>query len=211
MEAGTPASIEDNQATPPSRASAQPASRTDEAAAGAAVAQHCIMFWVLTVLAVIVFAPCVLAPIYAETEQILETERKLERLVVDLSAQEKRNDERIKALKADPQVNERVIRRELNYHPEGERIIQWSSAELAAMRVDLSLLENPQEPLPPVNPYPAWVLKLGEWLPAWPWRKLFVESPNRELLVIMAAGLLATAFFLYGPLPPMAVRGRASR
>ena len=211
MEARTSSPIEDTQAAPPVEGSAQSAGRTDETAAGATAAQHCIMFWLLTVLAMVVFAPCVLAPIYAETEQILETERQLERWVADKTAEVKRNDERIKAVKADPQVNERIIRRELNYRFEGEQLIQWSSGELAAIRVDLSLLENPQEPLPPVNPYPAWVLRLGEWLPAWPWRKLFVESPNRELLVIMAAGLLATAFFLYGPLPPMTTRGRASR
>ncbi len=211
MEAGTLPSIEDDQATCPAEGNAQPACRTHEHIAGAVAAQHCIMFWVLTVLAMIVFAPCVLAPIYAETEQIMETERQLERWVTDKTAEVKRNEERISAVKADPQVNERIIRRELNYRFEGEQLIQWTAAELAGMRVDLSLLENPQEPLPPVNPYPAWVLRLGEWLPAWPWRKLFVESPNRELLVIMAAGLLAAAFFLYGPLPPMTTRARASR
>jgi hypothetical protein len=210
MEART-SPIENTQTTPPAAESAQRAGRMDEAATGAAVAQHCIMFWVLTMLAMAVFAPCVLAPIYAETEQILETERQLERWMADKTAEVKRNDERIKAIKADPQVNERIIRRELNYRFEGEQLIQWSSAELAAMHVDLSLLENPQDPLPPVNPYPAWVLKLGEWLPAWPWRKLFVESPNRELLVIMAAGLLATAFLLYGPLPPVTIRDRETR
>jgi cell division protein FtsB len=210
MEAGTSAPTDENQAPAPARGKGQPANDTDDAIAGAVIAQHCIMFWVLTVLAIIVFAPCVLAPIYAETEQLLDTERKLERLVVDLADQEKRNEARIKAFKADPMVNERIIRRELNYRPEGEQVIQWSAAELAAMRVDLSGLDPANEPLPPVNPYPSWVLKLGEWLPAWPWRKLFVQSPNRELLLMMAAGLLATAFFLYGPIPSNALRRRTS-
>jgi hypothetical protein len=208
MDAGTHPSHDDNQAGSSSGGNARPAHQTDSP--GAVVAQHCIMFWVLTVLALAVFAPCVLAPIYAETEQILETERGLERFVADKTAEMKRNDERIKAIKGDPQVNQRIIRRELNYRFEGEQLIQWSSAELASMPLDLSTLENAPEPLPPVNPYPTWVLKVGEWLPAWPWRKLFVDSPNRELLVIMAAGLLATAFFLYGPLPPIAGPRRIS-
>lgn len=204
MEAGTSPGKE-SQATRPAPTG------TDEAIAGAVVAQHCIMFWVLTVLAMVVFAPCVLAPIYAETEQIMEAERKLERLVTDLADQEKRIKGRIEALKADPLVNQRVVRREFNYRPEGEQIIQWSSAELAAIRLDLSELESTHEALPPVNPYPDWVLKVGQWLPAWPWRKLFVESPNRELLAIMAAGLLATAFLLYGPIPVISRERRPTR
>lgn len=211
MEAGTSLLTNDTQAGPATERQVHRDGQVGDAPAGSAIAQHCIMFWVLTVLAMAVFAPCVLAPIYVETEQILATERQLERLVVERTAEMKRNEERIKAIEADPQVNERILRRELNYRPEGERIIQWSSAELAAMPVDLSALETPQEPLAPVNAYPAWVLKLGEWLPAWPWRKLFVESPNRELLVIMAAGLLAAAFFLYGPLPPVTIRDRETR
>ncbi|NLE59148.1 MAG: hypothetical protein GX616_12365 [Planctomycetes bacterium] len=201
MDAGTRPPQDHHQAAPSREGNASPVDQTDSPAA--IVAQHCIMFWVLTVLAMVVFAPCVLAPIYAETEQIMETEQKLERLVADLKQQADRNEERITAVKGDPQVNQRIIRRELNYRFDGEQIIQWSAAELAGTRLDLSMLENPPEPLPPINPYPAWVLTLGEWLPVWPWRKLFVESPNRELLVIMAAGLLATAFFLYGPLPPI--------
>jgi len=208
LDAGT--SPRDNsQAGPSAKGGARPAHQSDSP--GAAAAQHCIMFWVLTVLALAVFAPCVLAPIYVETEQILQAEQELERWVADKTEEMKRNDERVKAIKADPQVNQRIIRRELNYRFEGEQLIQWSSAELAKMPLDLSMLENTHEPLPPVNPYPAWVLKVGEWLPAWPWRKLFVDSPNRELLVIMAAGLLATAFFLYGPLPPMTTRPREPR
>lgn len=208
MDAGTCSPQHNNQ----DDASPRRNSKADGPTNGhGAVAQHCIMFWVLTVLAMAVFAPCVLAPIYAETEQIMETERKLEQLVSDLKEQANRNEERIKAIQGDPQVNQRIIRRELNYRFEGEQIIQWSAAELAGTRLDLSMLENPQEPLPPINPYPAWVLKLGKWLPAWPWRKLFVDSPNRELLAIMAAGLLATAFLLYGPLPPMAEPQRTTR
>ncbi|MGQ9649579.1 MAG: hypothetical protein ACUVXJ_05685 [Phycisphaerae bacterium] len=202
MDAGVCPTQQDKQTAVQPDRGAQGGGRAESH--GAVVAQHCIMFWVLTVLAIAVFAPCVLAPIYAETEQIMETEQKLERLVADLKEQANRNEERIKAIEADPQVNQRIIRRELNYRFEGEQIIQWPAAELASTRLDLSMLESAEEPLPPINPYPAWVLRLGEWLPAWPWRKLFVESPNRELLAIMAAGLLATAFFLYGPLPPMA-------
>lgn len=209
MDAGVCPTQQDNQtAVHPDRGT-QGGGRAESP--GAVIAQHCIMFWVLTVLAIAVFAPCVLAPIYAETEQIMETEQKLERLVADLKEQANRNEERIKAIKADPQVNQRIIRRELNYRFEGEQIIQWPAAELASTRLDLSMLENAEEPLPPINPYPAWVLRLGEWLPAWPWRKLFVESPNRELLAFMAAGLLATTFFLYGPLPPIAGPQRDNR
>ena len=73
-------------------------------------------------------------------------------------------------------------------------------AELNATELNLEGLEaETADSSAQPSPYPRWAVATSRWLPDWPWRKLFVESPNRPLLLIMAAGLLATAFLLYGP------------
>jgi hypothetical protein len=206
MEASTSPQTSNTAIPPATAGKSRPITADEDTAAGAVSAQHCIMFWVLTVVAMIVFAPCVLMPIWAETEQIIQGQRKMEQLVTDLKAQADHNDTRIRALLADPKVNERIVRRELNYRPEGEQVIQWTAAELAAIRSSLPDSTPTAGESAPINPYPAWATVLIKWLPAWPWRKMFVETPNRYLLLSMSAGLLATAFFLYGPVPVVARR-----
>ena len=100
-----------------------------------------------------------------------------------------------------PILVERIARRELNYRPPGERIVAYDPAELAAFRPVLP--EASGDRVQPVaDPRPGWMVSVCEWLPAWPWRKLFAESPNRLLMLTMAGGLFVTAFVLYCPAPP---------
>ena len=42
---------------------------------------------------------------------------------------------------------------------------------------------------------------LTRWLPAWPYQRLFGDPTNRLLLMIMSAGLVVSAFVLYGRTP----------
>lgn len=160
-------------------------------------AAHAIMFWVLASMAFALFAPSVLLPLWEESLEIRAYEQKMASEVAQLREQRDRNAARIEALKEDPLVIERIARRELNYRPENEQITQWSSHELSSLpvRVPPDLIEKETPGLLPA----AWVNRVQAWLPAWPYRKLFVEMPNRMLMLMMAGGLLVTAFVLYGP------------
>ena len=162
-----------------------------------ATAAHAIMFWVLAGMAFALFAPAVLLPLWEETREIHAHEQKMAAAVAQMEAQRDRNAARIQALKDDPLVIERIARRELNYKPEGEEVAHWSSRELAAMPVHVPPTTQPSEAGGPVPE--AWVHRVQAWLPAWPYHKLFVEMPNRMLMMLMAGGLLVTAFVLYGP------------
>lgn len=170
---------------------------------GAITAGHTIMFWVLIGLAILAFTPCVLVPIYLEKEQVREHERILAAVVAEYERTVERTRDRRDALMADPLVNERMIRRELNLRPQGEQIVRWSPEELAALPLKVPDLSEPgaagaglSEP-----PEPGWLVSLRRWLPAWPWRQLFAESPNRTLLMLMSGGLVVAAFVLYTPRP----------
>ena len=112
------------------------------------------------------------------------------------------------ALLADPLVNERMIRRELNHRPAGEQVIRWTPGELVAVRVHLPEPEARAVPSEK-GALSARVAAVARWLPNWPWRELFAESPQRPILLMMAGGLLLAAFLLYGvaPISKGCVRG----
>lgn len=159
---------------------------------------HPIMFWVLTGLALAIFTPCVLVPMWMDTEMLREEERAMAAQVGELKSQIARNQARMEALLADPLVNERIARRELNYRAEGEEVIRWSPYELSTAttaRLDRTAAEATAS----TGGLDRWVAALSRWLPAWPWRDLFGRAPNRSLFLMMSGGLLMAAFVLYTP------------
>ncbi len=156
------------------------------------------MFWLLVSMALAVFAPCVLLPVWVETESVLVYERSLERRLEELREQHRLNEIHIQALETDPLVSERLVRRELNYRPDPERLVHLPPEQLAAVhvRVPEDVIAGPPEV--EVAP-PDWVLTIRSWLPSWPWRRLFATDPNRVLMLLMSGGLLVSAFLLYDP------------
>jgi len=164
-------------------------------------AAHPIMFWVLTVLALLIFAPSVLVPLWLEKEQLGEYERSLAGAVAQIESQVARSQARSQALLTDPQVNERIIRRELNVQPQGERVIRWSPDELAAARPEIVVPASQPSAREREENSSRCVAVLSQWLPDWPYRDLFARSPQRPLLMAMAGGLLLAAFMLYAPSP----------
>jgi len=160
-------------------------------------AVHPIMFGVLTAMAMAIFAPCVLVPIWIESEDLRDYERSLGKTVADLEAELAQAKDQADALLADPLVNERMVRRELNHRPPGEQLIRWSPRELSAVRVHVPKHQVTNAP-PNNNTLSPKMAAISRWLPNWPWRELFAESPQRPILLMMAGGLLLAAFLLYG-------------
>ncbi len=162
-------------------------------------AGHIIMFWMLMTLAVLVFTPCVLVPIWLETKELHQAEQQMAALVESLERQVETNERHADALAEDPLVNQRLVREQLNVVREGEEVLRWTPEELAAMKTTPSPVNV--DPAPARPPWPSWVSRGTAWLPNWPWEKLFAESPQRPMLMIMAGGLLLAAFVLYSPVP----------
>lgn len=159
---------------------------------------HAIMFYVLALASLAIFAPCVLVPVWMDVQKLHEDEQELAAVIAQLRHQIDRNNDRIVALQADPQVIERVARRELNRQPADEQLIKWSSAELAAVP-DTSHLVTVSAPEVPAITLPEWMTAVGRWLPGWASPDLFAKSPNREMMLVMSAALLLAAFVLYTP------------
>ena len=162
-------------------------------------AEHAIMFWVLMTISMAVFAPCVLLPIWYQTEQIVQQQHVFQSLVAEMEEQVARDVARMDAMQEDVELARRLARRELNYKSKDETVVAYSSDELAPFKPVLP--EKPARFAPAPDPRPDWMIAAARWLPNWPWRKLFAESPSRQVLMAAAGGLLLAAFLLYGPKP----------
>ena len=165
-------------------------------------AGHIVMFWVLIGIAATIFAPCVLVPVWIEAQEVRAYEQSLAGVIGGMEARITENVARMEALRADPLVNDRISRRELNHRLDGERITAFSPEELKSLHLGTRQVastgtEQPNETAP------GWILAVRRWLPDWPWRKLFAQSPNRPIMLLMAAGLLFSAFSLYGETEPV--------
>ncbi len=172
----------------------------DQSSVAAGSAAHPIMFWVLTSLALAVFTPCVLVPIWIEVEQAAEYEKGMAQAVVELDTQAQKNETRVQALLADPLVNERIARRELNYLPAGEQVTRVSAKDIAGSLATVANTDWADKATDTEQP-PNWAKSLIRWLPAWPWRELFANPSNRSFLLIMSGSLIGTAFLLYARKP----------
>jgi hypothetical protein len=150
-----------------------------------------VMFWVLVGMAVVVFAPCVLLPVWRDYQALCYAEQVEHGRLVQARAELARQQQRLEALENDPSAIARVARRELHYRDPQE----------VAVPVTLGP-EAPAEAVPtvvtPVEP-PAVIARLVAKLPPADYDRLFCAEPTRTLLMCLAGGLVLSAFILYWP------------
>ncbi len=215
MEPGTSQRMDANMATTAADILSTEAAPANDAAATQAAAalnpsdagMHLVMFWLLLVMAGLVFAPCIIVPVWMETQNLMRAEDDAARTVAQLDAYIAEQNRLIEALTSDPLVNERIARRDLRFRRPGEEIVP-SARELAAASSSVSDITLPEEyPKPPPAQAPALVKAVSRWLPNLPWVDLFGKPPNRTIFLFMSGGLLVAAFVLFGHHEPV-VQGR---
>ena len=149
-----------------------------------------VMFWVLVGMAAVVFAPCVLLPVWREHQALQYAEQVEQAGLEQARAELRQQKRRLAALQNDPLAIARVARRELNYANPGE------------IEVPVAIGEEPVEATPvvlaPVRP-PASVSWLVDKLPKTDYDRLFCAGPTRTILMCLAGGLVLSAFVLCSP------------
>jgi cell division protein FtsB len=164
---------------------------------------HVVMFWLLVSMAALVFAPCILIPIWMETQELVRTEADVAARTARLKAHIARQEKLIQALTSDPLLAERIARRDLRFRRTGE-IVEPVPAP-APQVPDESAVELASEPAtdaPPPLETPFAVTLTKRWLPDLPWVELFGRPPNRTIFLVMAGCLLVAAFVLFGHVEP---------
>lgn len=149
------------------------------------------MFWMLTLLASLAFAPCVLVPVWLDY-RALATAGRLEsdaiaRMEADLDHQRRH----IRALREDPLVVTRLARRDLAYTHRDE----------IAVPVDAGPVPRHHEsvvPIPDVQP-PAAVARLLDWVPAGDHLEFYGDPTSRATLMGLSGCVMLAAFVLFPP------------
>jgi cell division protein FtsB len=150
-----------------------------------------LMFWILVGMAAVVFAPCVLLPVWRDYQALQYAEQVEQAGLEQARAELHQQQRRLEALQSDPAAIARVARREFRYRDPQEIAVPVSVRP-----------EGPLEAAPvvltPVQP-PAAVAWLTERLPETDYDRLFCAAPTRTILMGLAGGLVCSAFLLYWP------------
>ncbi len=166
----------------------------------AAFGAHVVMFWVLVGMSALVFAPCILVPIWLETEDLARTEAQIAANNAKLDARIAEQERVMRALPSDPLVTERIARRDLRFRRAGEQVQPVANGPAPALslppEIDLSSPSASDAAAPAETS--AWVRWCRRWLPDLPWADLFGKPPYRTVFMVMAGVLLVAAFVLFG-------------
>ncbi|MCP4590438.1 MAG: hypothetical protein GY842_06830 [bacterium] len=149
------------------------------------------MFWVLVSMAMAVFSPCVLLPVWREYQALAYAEQIKQAELVAARSELAHQQRRLAALQNDPAAIARLARRELGYQVPNEITVPVSvPPEASADATPIELI--------PAAP-PAAVAWLTDRLPDTDYDRLFCTAPTRTLLMCLSGGLMIAALIMYAP------------
>jgi hypothetical protein len=161
-----------------------------------------LVFWWLIIMAVAAFAPCMLLPAWREYQAAELAERVGAHQVALAEAELDALERELDAIRNDPVVVSRLARRELELRGPGDDVV----AVPVSRTVHRAVAPSPPLSLDPVKP-PVAVARLARYLPDLNYDAVFCESPTRETVLFMSAGLFTLSFVLFWP----KARGRAAQ
>jgi len=152
-----------------------------------------LMFWVLLLMAGATFAACILVPIADQHERLIEQEELMRTELARLDGELAQTQQAIEAIRSDPAVNEQLAKTVLNYRRPSERRV--TVVPEISVGAGVSLAAN----APNSGAVGAvWWRAALEWLPQLAWKRVFAEPNTRAVLLMLSAGTVAAAFWLYG-------------
>ena len=147
------------------------------------------MFWLLTLMGLAAFAPCVVLPEWREY-QALDMGAQVEQHRLDVLQRQVDHERRLlDALRSDPAVIARLAQRELGFQRANCRAVLVSSAPVGNAGVDRLFVPKPPKP-------PASMARLGSWLPDFDYDRVFCDDETRPIVICMSIGLMAVALGL---------------
>lgn len=136
------------------------------------------LFWVLTLAGLLLFAGCILVPLWQEQVQLAREHQEISRQIAKMKTQVDQVNDQLAALWVDPEYTERIARHELNLRKTGEETIAVRPLPVIAE------LETKEES-PPELKLPTDFSK--RW-----WYKPFLDPQRRIWFLYLSGGLVAT-------------------
>lgn len=156
-------------------------------------------FFILFMLTAIpLFAAPVLLPVVRDYTRMLEEEQALSLRVARLEERARRLDEFAAAVQADPHVNERLARMELGYTRPGESVIMVDPSPGAASSAQAGRwFDDAGGRITPPD-WPDWAQRAESWAAQRGLIAAFMDPSLRGVWMLLSAGLVFAAFFVFG-------------
>ncbi len=152
------------------------------------------VFWLLLVMGLSTFAPCIVLPEWRQYQAIQVTRQREQYRLDQLQHRVDAERRRLEAMQTDPAVVARLAQRDLGFHRPG----QPSMPVVTVGRV-AGLPGRHETPFVAmqVNP-PDWVRRAGSVLPRLNYDAVFCEGSARSIVMLMSVALIVIAFALFG-------------
>ena len=151
------------------------------------------VFWMLVLMGLATFAPCVILPEWRDYQALRAAEQVRQHRLDELEREVEHERRLLQAMRSDPAVIARLAQRDLRFLRTDARAVLVSVP--------------PEDPTPegvfvpqPVGPPPVVVRALS-MLPAYDYDRVFCDKETRPLVMGMSLALIALAFVLFGRRP----------
>lgn len=146
------------------------------------------VYWLLVLMGLGTFAPCVLLPEWRAYQAVRAVEMTEQQRLDNMASLVQREKNLLEGMQSDPAVIARVARRDLHFFRPGETtfavdvpLVATTAGTTAATTVDL----------------PPSLARAGAYLPNFNYDALFCDPQTRRILMVLAIGLIGTAIALF--------------
>lgn len=170
---------------------------------------HRLMFFALSSIAFLLFAPTIVLPLLQQHGQLMGEEAHLRQRVVELQDEVRRRAELEEAFQRDAVVNERLAVLDLGYRRPNEEVMTVLNEErvIAEQAASAGLGAVTDGPILLPAEWPAWIHQTIRWGQRRGLVDVFLDPDLRAVLLLMSAGLVVASFVLFAPRVPVAPGG----
>ncbi len=153
------------------------------------------VFWLLILLGVGTFAPCILMPEWRNYQAAKIAEQRefhrLEKLRAVVALERRQVD----AIQNDPTVVARLAQRDLGFERPGEKVVPVAVENQDGYASIAELGDEDFVPTP-VTP-PTWFSRATWWLPDFNYDAIFCDSSTRPIVMLMSVSVIVVAVVLF--------------
>ena len=147
------------------------------------------VFWMLILMGLATFTPCVILPEWREYQAQRMAEQSERHRLGAMQGVVDRERNLLEGMQSDPAVIARIAQRDLHFHRPGDTSV---SVSVPLMATSL------QEPFVPemIQP-PVALARARSYLPDFNYDALFCDERTRPIIMVMSVGLIVTAIALF--------------
>lgn len=160
-----------------------------------AVTNGAAVFWLLILMGVSTFAPCILLPEWRNYQAAKIAEQREHHRIEKLRQVVERERRQVEAIQNDPTVVARLAQRDLGFRRPGETIVPVPVSSSNNYDNIAELDDEDFEPAPILPP--VWLSRATWWLPDMNYDAVFCDSSTRPIVMLMSVSVIMVAVALF--------------